>query len=677
MRNGIRNDVRNGVGNDVRMAALPALLALAAAGCFKVEPKGGLYSCAQGCPSDYSCSPIDQRCWPTGTGPQTMTDHDMSGPMATPSSSTSSASGQPSSAVANGSSQVTITVTVRDTGGSPIANAQVFLSSTGTGNTIMQPDPTDDKGSTSGRISSTVGEVKTITAALGGAGSTIVVTTHVEFTVPMPVNLLFSTQPGNTAPHAILSPAVLVKAVDADNLPFNGPSVSITISLVDTATPTGATLSGSVTVNTTNGIAKFDTLSIDKAGAGFKLTAKANGLIATSAPFTVSDSLPSPPTNVTAVNSNASTITVSWTSPDVDHFTVSRGTTAGGPYTSIATPTGTTKSIVDKNLLKGTYYYIVTASTSVGDSGGSGEASGESHQELCVANATANNGDGSVTVISGDSRDSALGSVRSFTTGLSAPYGLATLNGTAGQIFVVNNGNNTVAIYPRTEDALTNDTAPVILSGPTGSTGLNTPTSIAYDATHDEIIIANTGNNSVMGFVRTASGAMAPKWTIVGAATGLSVPEGIAVDGVNGYIYVGNFGNNKILTFQRSVCLTQANCAPYRTWTNSGGSIAGPAGLYFDGGTLFVANTNANNVASFDNAFNVAAGTSALAATRIVAATNFSAVNGVVANATLLFVANGYSVIALPRAASGTTVTGTSISAGGVLNGATGIAFCN
>lgn len=669
------------------LAVLAALVAFTAvtAGCLVPDPADGVYQCAssgQQCPSGYSC--IDGACYKNGHGPGDMgtggngSDSDMTDttPAVLPSASTSSASVQPATAVANGVSEATVTIIVRDADGNPMRRATVFLTVSGTGNHITQPDFTDDTGTTTGRVSSTVAEKKTITAALGSASSEIVVTAPIEFTTPVPVNLLFSSQPSNGAPHAILNPPILVKAVDADNMPFTGPSVTITIALVDTATPTGAVLSGSLKVSTTQGVAKFDTLSIDKAGSGFKLTATAGALSATSSPFTVSDSLPSPPTAVTATNSNASTVTVTWTSPDVDHFELARSTVSGGPYTTIAMPTGTTKSYVDKTLLRGTYYYVVKAVTSVGASGGSMEASGESHQELCVANNTA--GTGSVTVVSADMRDSALGSIRSFTNGLNAPFGLAASPGLTGQIFVANNGStNNAAIYPRTEDAVGNNAAPVLFTGP-ASSALSAPTGIAYDATHDEIVVVSTGNNSIMGFPRSASGTSSPTWSIVGAATGLSVPEGVTVDGANGEVYVSNFGNSRILTFRRTDCTTVgSNCAPFRTWTNLNGSIIGPVGLYFDAGTLFIANQSGNSVSSFDTAHAIAAGASSPAATRIVAATSFSSPSGLVANATQMFVTNSSNVIVLPRTASGSSVSGQAITAGGVINGPIGIAFCN
>ena len=64
----------------------------------------------------------------------------------------------------------TITATVRDAGGSPIAGASVtFTASPATGNTLTQPAaPTDINGTASGTLTSTVPEPKTITATANG-----------------------------------------------------------------------------------------------------------------------------------------------------------------------------------------------------------------------------------------------------------------------------------------------------------------------------------------------------------------------------------------------------------------------------------------------------------------------------------------------------------------------------
>lgn len=77
------------------------------------------------------------------------------------------------------------------------------------------------------------------------------------------------------------------------------------------------------------------------------------------------------PTNLVAVAGN-SDVSLTWNQDlFADSYTVSRSTTSGGPYTTIANLTGT--AFVDTNVINGvTYYYVVSAT----DAAGRGVASG-------------------------------------------------------------------------------------------------------------------------------------------------------------------------------------------------------------------------------------------------------------------------------------------------------------
>src|SRR5207249_8840246 len=78
-----------------------------------------------------------------------------------------------SSAITAGSDTATITVTAKDASGTPISGATVVLAATGTGNTVTQPAaPTDANGVAIGTLSSTVAEVKTISAKANGTAIT-------------------------------------------------------------------------------------------------------------------------------------------------------------------------------------------------------------------------------------------------------------------------------------------------------------------------------------------------------------------------------------------------------------------------------------------------------------------------------------------------------------------------
>ncbi len=60
-------------------------------------------------------------------------------------------------------------------------------------------------------------------------------------------------------------------------------------------------------------------------------------------------------------------------------------------------------------------------------------------------------------------------------------------------------------------------------------TGLDSPQGIAVDTLNDQIIVANSRNDSITGYGRTDSGDTAPIMTIAGPSTGLDSPWGIAL----------------------------------------------------------------------------------------------------------------------------------------------------
>jgi uncharacterized repeat protein (TIGR01451 family) len=87
----------------------------------------------------------------------------------------------------------------------------------------------------------------------------------------------------------VISPAVTVRAVDADGATVPSFTGSVTIALG--TNPSGGTLSGTTTVAAVGGVATFGNLSIDEAGAGYTLAASAAGLSgATSNPFAITTS---------------------------------------------------------------------------------------------------------------------------------------------------------------------------------------------------------------------------------------------------------------------------------------------------------------------------------------------------------------------------------------------------
>jgi DNA-binding beta-propeller fold protein YncE len=107
------------------------------------------------------------------------------------------------------------------------------------------------------------------------------------------------------------------------------------------------------------------------------------------------------------------------------------------------------------------------------------------------------------------------------------------------------------------------DVAPLrSISGPLSQ--LDWPMGVAVDETHNEIFVANNGDNAVLVFARTASGNVQPRRAIRGPATGIKGPMGVAIAGDE--LWVANFGTHSALVFPR---LAAGNVAPRRILRNA------------------------------------------------------------------------------------------------------------
>jgi autotransporter-associated beta strand protein len=99
-------------------------------------------------------------------------------------------------------------------------------------------------------------------------------------------HLAFLGQPGDTTAGATIAPSVEVAVEDADNNVVTTDSSLVTVTL--DSNPGGGTLSGTVTMMATSGVAAFSTLSLDKTGTGYTLTAADGSLAAaTSSAFAI------------------------------------------------------------------------------------------------------------------------------------------------------------------------------------------------------------------------------------------------------------------------------------------------------------------------------------------------------------------------------------------------------
>jgi len=114
-----------------------------------------------------------------------------------------------------------------------------------------------------------------------------------------------------------------------------------------------------------------------------------------------------------------------------------------------------------------------------------------------------------------------------------------------------------ITIYPIDSSG---DVSPIrAIAGP--STSLNWPMGIHMDSESDEIVVANSGDDSVVFFKRTANGDAAPTRVIRGDKTGIKRPVGVFVDEANDELWVANFGDYSMLVFDRNA---EGNVPPNR-----------------------------------------------------------------------------------------------------------------
>jgi DNA-binding beta-propeller fold protein YncE len=113
-----------------------------------------------------------------------------------------------------------------------------------------------------------------------------------------------------------------------------------------------------------------------------------------------------------------------------------------------------------------------------------------------------------------------------------------------------------IAVYSRTA---TGDAAPIrVIQGP--QTGLNLPLGIARDRNGD-IIVANSGDDSVLFFAADARGDVAPKRVLRGAKANLKAPTGVALDPTRNELWVTSWGNHLTSVFND---LVNGDTAPLR-----------------------------------------------------------------------------------------------------------------
>jgi MYXO-CTERM domain-containing protein len=225
----------------------------------------------------------------------------------------------------------------------------------------------------------TITAMDTTNPAVMGSASTSV-------TPGAPVALNFLTQPSDTKAGYSISPSVQVGMLDQFGNQVDMGSNDISIDLGTNAG--GGTLSGTLTVTASNGVATFSDLSLDKIGDGYTLTASSAGLTGTtSGAFTV---LPGDPAKLAFLTQPSDTVAGAAIAPPVqlmilDQFdnpttasldvSIDLGNNPSGTYLAGRTDTAAEDGIAtfsDLSLYKTGEGYTLYASSSGLDSAESG-----------------------------------------------------------------------------------------------------------------------------------------------------------------------------------------------------------------------------------------------------------------------------------------------------------------
>ena len=218
---------------------------------------------------------------------------------------------QPKSATAGQTITPPVTVVVTDSSGNPVpgysGSVTIALGANATGATLSGANTATAVNGVAtfpGLSVDRAGSGYTLTAASSGlSGATSAPFDVSARPAPPATHLAFIAQPSTTRAGDPMSPAIQVAAEDSTGAVVPTYTGAITVAIG--ANPAGGTLSGTRVAAAASGIASFSSLSIDKAGTGYTLTASASGLTgATSTTFEIT-ALPPPPPMATALEFTA------------------------------------------------------------------------------------------------------------------------------------------------------------------------------------------------------------------------------------------------------------------------------------------------------------------------------------------------------------------------------------
>ncbi|MEJ2652669.1 MAG: NHL repeat-containing protein [Gammaproteobacteria bacterium] len=191
--------------------------------------------------------------------------------------------------------------------------------------------------------------------------------------------------------------------------------------------------------------------------------------------------------------------------------------------------------------------------------------------------------------------------------GLALYHDAATPDGSGDQYIVANKDNNSIVTY---STSASDNAAPVrtITGSLVDKTGtrLDQPSGIAlYHSTmsnQDEILVANSGNDTITAYTRRDFGNSDPLWLIDETADGFTqaTPCGVAVDQTNKKLFVSNSSDNSIAVYNIA---DEANIGLDSVLKGASTDLSHPCGIAIDStnNEVIVANTDNNKITVFDN----------------------------------------------------------------------------
>jgi sugar lactone lactonase YvrE len=157
------------------------------------------------------------------------------------------------------------------------------------------------------------------------------------------------------------------------------------------------------------------------------------------------------------------------------------------------------------------------------------------------------------------------------------------------RLWVLNSQNGAMVRFDAAQIAASGAPAPAVVI-----TGIGHPSAFAFDAA-GSLWIADIRVSTLAKYSAAqleASGSPAPQVVLSANQSSLANPSGLAFDAA-GNLWVANLGTETIVSFGQAQLAATGSPAPRVTLSSTDASLAGPAGMAFDGdGSLWVMNVD-------------------------------------------------------------------------------------